>query len=716
MKRFFFLVFALILLGAFSVADEGMWLYNAFPKDQVKAKYKFQPTQAFLDHLRLSSVRLGASGSFVSPDGLIFTNHHVGAGCIHDVSTADKDYMKNGFYAKTRAEEPKCPGLEVSVLQDIEDVTAKVNQNVKSGMNPAEVLQAQRAVMSTLEKDCSVTNLRCETVTLYSGALYHLYKYHRFADVRLVFAPEYDVAFFGGDPDNFTYPRYDLDITFLRAYENGRPARTEHFLKWSKEGVKEGDLIFVSGHPGSTARLYTLAQMEFLRDFQYPRVLKQMERRISVLQKFAAESPENARIVERQFFGLQNSYKATVGYHSGLLDKQTMARKAAEEKALRDSLAADPKKKFEFGDPWTEIDKAVAAQKQLYIRNSYLDGTFGGSLTAIARNLVRAADERQKPNAERLREFRESALPALERRLFTPLPVYKRLEVVQLTDGLADLKDSLGPNDAFVQRVLGDKSPAEVAKALVEGTKLNDIAFRKQLYEGGAAAVAASNDPMIVLMRNIDPDSRAMRKRVENEVTSVEQRNATLIAKLLFAEKGLNTPADATGTLRLSYGVVKGYTEGGHNIPYFTTFAGAYQHAAKHDNKSPYALPQTWMAAPELNQGRVVNAAQKSGALNLNTPLNFVSTADIIGGNSGSPVVNTKGEIVGIIFDGNIQAQPWRFMYEDVVGRAVSVDSRGILEGLRNIYKADDLVNELLGPVSQKKRADKATPAGKQGE
>ncbi len=684
-RRLFFVFSLALLLTGTLFADEGMWLFNAFPSAMVKAKYGFEPTQAWLDHLRLSSVRMGASASFVSADGLVFTNHHVGARCVHDLSVNGKDYIKNGFYAPTEAQEPKCPGIELNVLEGIEDVTAKVNAAVKPGMSDAEAGQARRAAMSSLERECSASSgLRCDVVTLYAGALYHLYKYKKYTDVRLVFAPEFDIAFFGGDPDNFTYPRYDLDITFFRAYENGKPVHPEHYLRWAKSPLKEGDLVFVSGNPGSTGRLNTLAQMEFLRDIQYPYSLKTLQHRIALLKKYSAESEENARIAERDLFGLQNSYKATKGYQSGLLDKGLMARKAADEKTLRAAVAADPKKKAEFGDPWAEIEKAVRMEQQIFQEHTYLESMAGfrGTLPGFARTLVRAAAEKSKPDGERLREFRESALPSLEQRLFSPAPVYKSLDIVQLADSLADLAQRLGPDHPVVKKVLMGRNPTELAKDWIQRSGLDDVKVRKQLYAGGEAAIEASQDPLIQLMRAIDPESRAVRKKMEDEVMAVEVRNGTIIAKILFAEHGMSTPPDATGTLRLSYGAVKSYIEDGRKIPAFTTIGGAFRYAEQHGNKPPYLLPESW--------------TKHHAQLKPETPLDFVSTNDIIGGNSGSPVVNKNGEIVGIVFDTNIQALPWRFLYDDAVGRTVSADVRAIQEALRKIYNASALADELM--------------------
>jgi hypothetical protein len=688
MKRFFSVLLAFaFIFSTLATADEGMWLYNAPPKDKIKAKYGFDLTQEWLDHVRLSSVRFnnGGSGSFVSADGLTFTNHHVGAGCVQQLSTGGRDYIKTGFYAKTQAEEAKCPNLELNQLVGIEDVTDKVNAGVKPEMSAADAGQAQRAAMSQVEKDCSTTTgLRCDVVIFYSGQVYNLYKYKKYTDVRLVFAPEFDIAFFGGDPDNFTYPRYDLDITFFRVYENDKPAHLDHYLQWSRTGVKDGDLIFVSGHPGNTGRLLTLAQLAFLRDVQYPAALKLSARRIALLQAFSKESEENARIAKEDIFGLQNSQKAITGYQSGLLDKSIMDSKAADEAKLRAAFNADPKNAG-ASDPWDEIAEAIKVQQSIYPNLTYLERMrgFAAHLSQSARALVRVAAEKPKPNQERMREFRDSNLPSFEQQLFSTEPIYKNLETVLLTDSLSEMQDALGKDNPDVQKLLQGKTPAEAAKDLIANTKLDDVAVRKQLYEGGQAAIDASIDPLIVAMRAIDPSARAARKQFEDKVDSVVRRDGTVVAKARFAQSGFALPPDATFTLRLSYGAVQGYQENRKSIPFATNIGGAYEHATEHNNQSPYNLPESW--------------TKSKGSVDPKTPLNFVSTADIIGGNSGLPTVNKKGELVGIIFDGNIESLPWSFAFSDVQGRAVSVDSRGIQEALRKVYGATALADELLG-------------------
>jgi hypothetical protein len=698
MKRFFTVLLAnAFIFSTLATADEGMWLYNEPPKEKIKAKYGFELTQPWLDHVRLSSVRFnnGGSGSFVSADGLTFTNHHVGAGCVQQLSTEGHDYIKTGFYAKTQAEEAKCPNLELNQLVGIEDVTDKINTGVKPGMSAADIGRAQRAAMSQVEKDCSTTTgLRCDAVIFYSGQVYNLYKYKKYTDVRLVFAPEFDIAFFGGDPDNFTYPRYDLDITFFRVYENGKPAHLDNYLQWSRTGVKDGDLIFVSGHPGNTGRLLTTSQLYFLRDVQYPAALKLYARRIALLQNFSRQSEENARIAKENVFGLQNSQKAVTGYQSGLLDKTIMDKKAGDEARLRAAFKADPKNAG-TPDPWEEIAQAIEVQQSIYPNLIYLERTrgFSSHLAQIARTLVRAAEEKPKPNQERMREFRDSALPSVEQQLFSSEPIYKNLDTVLLTDSLSEMQDALGRDNPDVKKALQGKNTADAAKEIIMNTKLDDVAVRKQLYEGGQAAIDASTDPLIVTMRAIDPSARAARKQFDDKVDSVVRREGTIVAKARFAQSGFTQPPDATFTLRLSYGAVKGYQENGKAIPFATNVGGAYEHAAEHSNQSPYNLPESWM--------------KSKANLDLKTPLNFVSTADIIGGNSGSPTVNKKGEVVGIIFDGNMESLPWNFAFSDMQGRAVSVDSRGIQEALRKVYGATALADELQGTKAEGAKAGK---------
>jgi hypothetical protein len=698
MKRYFsiLLVFT-FLLTTMASADEGMWLYNATPKDKIKTKYGFELTQHWLDHLRLSSVRFnnGGSGSFVSADGLTFTNHHVGAACVQQLSTEGHDYIKTGFYAKTQADEAKCPNLELNELVGIDDVTNKIEAGMKPEMSAAEAGQVQRAAMSQVEKDCTTaTGLRCDVVVFYSGQVYNLYKYKKYTDVRLVFAPEFDAAFFGGDPDNFTYPRYDLDITFFRVYENDKPAHLDHYLQWSRTGVKDGDLIFVSGHPGNTGRMLTMAQLGFLRDVQYPSTLKVYARRIALLQEFSKQSEENARIAKEDIFGLQNSQKAITGYMSGLLDKTIMGAKAADEAKLRASFKADPKNAG-AADPWEEIAQAVKQQEAIFPNLTYFERMrgFASHMAQTARALVRVAAEKPKPNQERMREFRDSALPSFEQQLFSTEPIYKNLDIALLSDAFAEMQETLGRDNPEVQKVLQGKSPTDAAKDLITNSRLDDVAVRKQLYEGGQAAIDASTDPLIVVMRAIDPMARAARKEFEDKVDSVIRRDGTIVAKARFAQSGFAQPPDATFTLRLSYGTVKGYQENGKAIPFATNIGGAFEHAAEHNNQPPYNLPESWM--------------KSKASLDLKTPLNFVSTADIIGGNSGSPTVNKKGEVVGIIFDGNIESLPWNFAFSDVQGRAVSVDSRGIQETLRKIYGAGALADELLGTKAEGAKAGK---------
>ena len=667
-------------------ADEGMWLFNMPPKDILLKKYGFTVTPELMDHLRLASISFGgASGSFVSPDGLVLTNHHVGRGAVQNLSTKDRDLMKTGFYARTRAEELKVPGMELRVLYGIEDVTDRVVGAEKPGMTPAAAAEARQKVIAALEKETvETTGLRGVVVTLYAGGMYHLYTYKLHNDIRLVFAPEYLIAFFGGDPDNFTYPRYDLDITLFRIYENGQPFKSEHYIKWSTAGVREGDLVLCSGHPGSTGRLLTMGQLEFLRDTSYPFNIANLKRRQAYMRAYAAKGEEEARIANRNLFGIENSLKATTGYKSGLLDQALMEKKAREEEALRAEVRADAGLEAAFGSAWDEIANAEKAYASFFKPLTFFDRANGFYTTyfTIARNIVRLAMEKPKPNAERLREFQDASLPSVERGILSSAPIYDDFEIIKLADSLAQLQEEL-PGMQEVKWILGGRAPQEVARELVIGTKLKDIDFRKALVAGGLEAVYQCQDPMIKLALLVDPVSRGLRARYEKQVEAVETRNGARVAAVMFKLKGTSIPPDATGTLRLSFGEVKGYVEDGREIPFQTTFAGLYERSDRAGNKDPYELPASFL--------------KKRSSVRMSTPVNFVSTADSIGGNSGSPLVNRKGEFVGVLFDGNIQSLPTRFVYDDRMSRSVMVHAQGIIEALLKVYGAKPLVDEILG-------------------
>jgi hypothetical protein len=694
MKLFLFLGTAIILLLTtvpVIFGDEGMWLFTNPPREYLKSKYDFDATPEWLEHVQKSSVRFnsGGSGSFVSPDGLVMTNHHVGADCLHKLSDEKHNYLRDGFHARTRADEYKCTDLELNVLMSIEDVTERVKAAVKPDMSPDKAFDARRAVMAEIEKESlDKTGLRSDVITLYQGAQYHLYRFKKYTDVRLVFAPEQQIAFFGGDPDNFEYPRYDLDMCFFRVYENNQPAKIEHYLKWSKSGAKENELVFVSGHPGRTDRLATLAELNYLRDIGFPFLLQRLNRLEVLLMAFSARNIENARQAREYLFGVQNSRKARVGGMAALLDPQLMARKKEQEKTLRTKAKEDESLKDALA-AWDRIAKAQKVRAENIRKFTLLEGTRGGAaginteLFEIARTLLRAAEEKPKPNSKRLREFRDSNLESLEFQLFSEAPIYDNYERVKLTDSLTFLANELGADNALVKKVLAGKSPSERAFELVSGTKLKDVKLRKKLYKGGKEAIDNANDPMIELARLVDPEARKVRKIIESEVDEVSQQAYGQIAKVKFALEGTSTYPDATFTLRLAFGQVKGYEEDGKHVPFQTTFAGMYQHSAEHHNREPFDLPRRWL--------------ERKDKLNLKTPINFICTADIIGGNSGSPVINRQAEVVGLIFDGNIQSLALDFAFSDEQARALSVHSSGIVEALRKVYDADELADELTG-------------------
>jgi len=639
-----------------------------------------------LDHVQKSSVRFnsGGSGSFVSEDGLIISNHHVGADALQKFSNAEHNYYRDGFYACSRKEEKQCLDLELNVLMSIEDVTGRVNAAVKTDSNPEEAFAARREVMAEIEKESlEKTGLRSDVVTLYKGGRYHLYRFKKYTDVRLVFAPEQQIAFFGGDPDNFEYPRFDLDICLFRAYENGKPAKVEHFLRWSSKGVSEGDLVFVSGHPGNTSRQLTMAELEYLRDRYFPYVLQRLNSLEVMLLAYSERSEENARRAKDTLFGVQNSRKAREGMFAGLLDSQLMTQKQTAEQALRTAVAQDPNAK-EVLVSWERIADAqhvIASNAQQY---NLLEGAhaFNSTLFDIARTIARAVEEKAKPNGERLREFRDSNLESLELQLFSEEPIYDDFEQVKLADSLTWLVKQLGYSHPLVQKVLAGRSPRHRAAELFLGTKLKDVALRRKLYAGTVGDVEAVHDTMIELARLVDPDARAVRKIIETQDEIKHQAHAK-IAQTRFALEKTSSYPDATFTLRLAFGTVVGYEENRQAIPFQTTIEGLYERAAAHHYKPPFDLPRRWI--------------DRKNKLNMHTPFNFVSTADIIGGNSGSPVINREGEFVGIIFDGNIHSLVLDFTYTDFQARAISVNSQVIIEALRKVYGAAELANEIIG-------------------
>ena len=679
------LLFSSSLFVVVGLADEGMWTFDNPPVKQLKERYGFTPTQEWLDHVRLASVRFmdGGSGSFVSPNGLVLTNHHVAMGQLQKISTAEKDYVATGFYAATPAEELKCPDLEVNVLISMEDVTQRVQSAVKEGMSEAEALKARRAEIAKIEKESlDKTGLRSNVISLYHGGEYWLYRYKKYTDVRLVMAPERQAAYFGGDSDNFTYPRYDLDMAFFRVYENGKPIKSEHYLKWNSKGAGENELVFVSGNPGSSDRLFTYAQLEFQRDVRYPMILKYIKKRLEILYEYREGGQEQERRALFHIFGLENAKKALTGELRGLLDKNLMAKRKKDEEEFRKLIANNPEWQKLYGDAWDVIAKTIkkSAEKT---KEQFYRHLRGSRMASFAATIVRYVAEVQKPDAERLPGYHDSQLNELRFYLFSPAPIYKDLEEATLAGTLQMSLEELGPDDEFIKIVLNGRSPEEVAKDLINGSKLDDVEFRKSLIEGGEKAVKKCKDPLIVLARKLDPMWRKSEKWFRENVESVLTQASEKIAKARFVVYGKSVYPDATFTLRLAYGTVKGYPMNGTKAPYKTTLYGLYDRALSFDQKGEYVLPQRFW--------------DRQHTLNLATPVNFVSTCDIIGGNSGSPVINKNAELVGVIFDGNIESLSGRFIYDEEKNRAVAVHSAYIIEALRKLYDAGKLADEIEG-------------------
>jgi hypothetical protein len=660
-------------------ADEGMWPVNQFPAQAVEKSYGFEVTSEFLQHLQRASVRFnnGGSGSFVSPQGMLFTNHHVGRDCIQKVSTADHDYAAQGFYAASLADEKKCPDLEVNVLLEIHDVTARVKEGEKPDTPAAAANRTRKEAMARIEKECAAASgNRCDVVTLYSGGRYDLYQYKKYTDVRLVFAPEEAIAQFGGDPDNFTYPRYCLDFSLFRAYENGRPVEPKDYLRWSHSALKEGELAFVAGNPGTTGRLMTMAQLEYSRDVAYPLLYAKLESMIKALEAFSAQSPENKRVTGEDLLSAQNSYKAYTGFLIGLRDPQLMARKKDEEQTLRAAVEANPEMRKKFGKVWDDV-AAAYNQYKAYSKEYALTTPVISDMFNIARDTLRLPAEMKKPSDQRLREYRDSALPSLQQQLYSTAPISQSLEIAILAEDFRFMKSQLGPAHELVKKVLDGKTPEQAAEMYVKSSKLADVAERKRLA-GDLDAVQKSDDGMIRLARIFDARNRELRKRFEDTVEATLTSSASQIAQARFATQGSSTYPDATFTFRIEYGPVKGYTLNGKKIAYTTDIAGLYKRAT---GQEPFKLPPSWEKA--------------KSSLKLSTPFNFVTTVDSHGGNSGSPTVDTKGELIGILFDGNLESLPNRFVYTDEVSRSVHVASQGIIESLRKVYETDRLLKEI---------------------
>ena len=680
---------ALAACGAFlagfpSRADEGMWTFDNPPLKQLQEKYHFTPTAEWLDHVRLACVRLndGGSGSFVSAHGLLLTNHHVARGQLQKNSTKEHDYIQDGFYAATPGQEMKSPDLEVNVLVSMENVTARVVSALGTAKTPEQEFAARKAAIAGIERESQQkTSLRSDVVTLYNGGEYWLYRYKKYNDVRLVFAPEQQIAFFGGDPDNFTYPRYDLDMALFRVYENGQPLDTKDYLKWNPRGAADNELVFVAGHPGSTARLDTMAQLEFLRDVSEPLTIKALKSRIAVLKQYSALGPEQARQAATMIFGLENSLKSAEGRYKGLLDAGIMAKQRKDEEEFKARVMDNAQWKAAYGGAW---DGIAGAEKKAATRSrEQLFRSVNSQFATIAMNLVQYVAEVKKPDGERLAGYHEAQLDSLKYRMFSPAPLYPAFEIARLAGVLEDSLAELGPNDPFLKIVLDGRTPKEAATALVNGTKLADTALRRKLVDGGEAAMAASDDPMIVLARKLDPLRRESIKWSEDNVSSVFERAGEQLGKARFAVYGKTAYPDATFTLRLSYGQVQGYPMNGTKAPYKTTFYGLYDRARSFDFEGPFALPPRYLAGRDK--------------LDLATPLDFVTTNDVVGGNSGSPVINGKAEIVGLVFDGNIESLLGDFIYDGATNRTVAVHTAAMTEALRKLFNASALVGELLG-------------------
>jgi Peptidase S46 len=675
----------LLVLAGYAAAafpDEGMWTYDHFPAAQMRAKYGWAPGAAWLRHWQFASIRLvqGCSASLVSSEGLVMTNHHCVRACLNDLADATHDYLADGFYARSVGDERKCPALEANQLVQITNVTRQV-QLATAGKSDRAFHEAERAAKARIERACGTSaQVRCQVVALFNGGVYDLYKYKRYQDLRVVFAPEESAAFFGGDPDNFTFPRYDLDVAFVRIYDHVKPLRTDDYLKFATTAVRQGDIAFVSGNPGGTEREDTLAELQFQRDVAQPFNLSFLSELRGVVSEFGALGAQQARSSKTLRFSIENSLKTYQGRQMALVQGPLIADKAREEEELRERLATTAGAPMSDGREWDAIVAAIMHARQIYARLELLE-QFPQRISPLlgqAIALNRYAAEAGKPDGRRLEEYTDANFPTLKQKIASPAPIHAELEQTILAWWLQKLRENLGAQDADVEALMRERNPQEITDAIIGGTRLMDASMRAQLLAGGPAAIDAYRDPLLEFARALDGPARAVRDDYENCVQAVITKNAGLIAKARFALAGSSAYPDATFTLRLSYGTVMGYQENGDAVAATTKFSGAYAHAGENE---PFRLPLSW-----------INAEQ---ALDPDVNLNFVSTNDIVGGNSGSPVIGRNGEVIGLIFDGNIESLGGYYGYDGGVNRAIAVDARGIIEALRKIYHADRLVKEL---------------------
>jgi hypothetical protein len=666
-----------------------MWTVENPPLDYWQKTYNFTPTQEWLDNVRLASVRYGqhCSASFVSPEGLVMTNHHCARDCVEAVSTGATDYVAQGFYASRRDRELLCPGLYLDQLQSIENVTERVRAAAPQGGDAQAVAAAQEAERQRIEQECqSQTGLACQVVTLYHGGQFQLYRYRRFAPVKLVFAPELQAGFFGGDPDNFTYPRYALDVAFVRAYQPDSitPARTPNHFRWSPAGAQDGDLVFVTGNPGSTSRQIPVSEVMYERSYRHPFLVQFLQAQRDFLMEIASRGPEAERSVREDLFGVENSLKAYTGQLGGLRDSTLMGRKVKWEREFRQAVDANATLKAQYGDVWDQLAAIDAEKLALGPRLNLNNIGFGASPEVqLAGELIRYLRESRKPEAERAAAYRGERLVQVEQMLRNPVPVDPQAGARLLQIRLQMARDWLPADDPLIRAAFQPgETPAQAAERLVRGSRIGDVAYRQALLAGGTAAVDTASDPMVRLVRTMESTYQQILPRWQalNAQQTVQQER---LANALFAVYGTKLPPDATFTLRISDGVVAGYPYNGTFAPPHTSIYGLYERATNFNNRMPWTLPKTF--------------AERRGAVALATPFNFVTTNDITGGNSGSPLIDREARVVGIAFDGNIEQLPNEFLFDTSAGRTVAVHSAGIMESLRTVYRADALVRELGG-------------------